>query len=141
MRNVNLSTLAKQQRTLTYAFLAILLGQLTLAFTPFAMLLPIAFAILPFLVFRIMRVLNMNPAYTFLTCVAMLLPIINLVALWLVNQAACAALRRGGLRVGAIGVHPDDLSKIGDITGHCTNCWYDLTGNESGYCPECGRRI
>ena len=22
--------------------------------------------------------------------------------------------------------------------GCCFNCWYDLTGNESGVCPECG---
>lgn len=25
--------------------------------------------------------------------------------------------------------------------GHCTNCGYDLTGNVSGVCPECGNRI
>ncbi len=23
--------------------------------------------------------------------------------------------------------------------GHCQNCGYDLTGNESGVCPECGK--
>ena len=23
----------------------------------------------------------------------------------------------------------------------CATCWYDLTGNESGICPECGTRI
>lgn len=25
--------------------------------------------------------------------------------------------------------------------GHCRNCGYDLTGNVSGICPECGRAI
>ena len=25
--------------------------------------------------------------------------------------------------------------------GHCTGCSYDLTGNESGVCPECGAPI
>ncbi len=25
--------------------------------------------------------------------------------------------------------------------GHCPHCGYDLTGNESGVCPECGRAI
>ena len=25
--------------------------------------------------------------------------------------------------------------------GHCRECGYDLTGNESGTCPECGNRI
>ena len=26
-------------------------------------------------------------------------------------------------------------------SGECTNCGYDLTGNESGVCPECGEAI
>ncbi len=26
-------------------------------------------------------------------------------------------------------------------TGHCENCGYDLTGNVSGRCPECGNAI
>lgn len=25
--------------------------------------------------------------------------------------------------------------------GHCQRCGYDLTGNTSGVCPECGERI
>ena len=25
--------------------------------------------------------------------------------------------------------------------GHCQSCGYDLTGNVSGVCPECGVRI
>ncbi len=25
--------------------------------------------------------------------------------------------------------------------GHCQQCEYDLTGNESGVCPECGRLV
>ena len=25
--------------------------------------------------------------------------------------------------------------------GHCAYCDYDLTGNTSGICPECGRRV
>jgi len=24
---------------------------------------------------------------------------------------------------------------------HCQNCGYDLTGNQSGICPECGHRV
>lgn len=27
------------------------------------------------------------------------------------------------------------------VEGHCCYCDYDLTGNESGICPECGERI
>jgi hypothetical protein len=25
--------------------------------------------------------------------------------------------------------------------GHCRNCGYDLTGNVSGVCPECGTPV
>ena len=25
--------------------------------------------------------------------------------------------------------------------GHCQGCGYDLTGNVSGVCPECGRAV
>jgi hypothetical protein len=31
--------------------------------------------------------------------------------------------------------HPDPLP------GHCRKCGYDLTGNVSGRCPECGERV
>ena len=27
------------------------------------------------------------------------------------------------------------------MDGHCTKCGYNLTGNVSGVCPECGTRI
>ena len=27
------------------------------------------------------------------------------------------------------------------VKGHCTNCDYNLTGNTSGICPECGTPI
>ncbi len=27
------------------------------------------------------------------------------------------------------------------IPGHCANCGYDLTGNVSGRCPECGNTV
>jgi len=35
--------------------------------------------------------------------------------------------------------------KLSDVLrppdGHCQSCGYDLTGNVSGVCPECGERI
>ncbi len=74
-------------------------------------------------------------------CISMFVPILNLLILILVNQAACSAPRQAELRVGPMGVDQEDMTRIGDITGRCTHCWYDLTGNETGYCPECGQRI
>lgn len=31
--------------------------------------------------------------------------------------------------------------RVGLKPGHCVRCDYDLTGNESGRCPECGEQI
>ena len=31
-------------------------------------------------------------------------------------------------------LHPNPRT----LPGHCSKCGYDLTGNESGVCPECG---
>jgi hypothetical protein len=36
----------------------------------------------------------------------------------------------------AMHVLRDEL--VAQLTNTCLNCWYDLTGNESGICPECG---
>jgi len=32
-------------------------------------------------------------------------------------------------------------SKLRHAKGHCPMCGYDLTGNTSGVCPECGTKI
>ena len=47
-----------------------------------------------------------------------------------------------GLAVGGVAgsyyawrtTHPDPRT----LPGHCKKCGYNLTGNESGRCPECG---
>lgn len=31
--------------------------------------------------------------------------------------------------------------RVGLKPGHCVRCDYDLTGNESGQCPECGEQV
>jgi len=33
------------------------------------------------------------------------------------------------------------LDRPGPGPGHCANCGYDLTGNVSGRCPECGTPV
>jgi hypothetical protein len=42
--------------------------------------------------------------------------------------------------VGSLLLHTPELSKI-HRNGFCDRCNYDLTGNTSGKCPECGLRI
>lgn len=43
----------------------------------------------------------------------------------------------GLLSVGAYGA----MNPIRLAAGHCRNCEYDLTGNVSGVCPECGTGV
>jgi rRNA maturation endonuclease Nob1 len=35
----------------------------------------------------------------------------------------------------------DKLRRARRKRGHCVPCGYDLTGNESGACPECGEKV
>ncbi|MHC5109181.1 MAG: hypothetical protein ACYTHJ_04810 [Planctomycetota bacterium] len=69
-----------------------------------------------------------------------LAPCVQLLILLLVNRSVTATLKRAGLRVGFMGVNPDDLERLlnPDL---CGSCGYNLTGNTSGMCPECGTPI
>jgi RNA polymerase subunit RPABC4/transcription elongation factor Spt4 len=42
---------------------------------------------------------------------------------------------------GAIGAYPETRRRSRIRRGLCVQCGYDLTGNQSGICPECGRNI
>ena len=33
----------------------------------------------------------------------------------------------------------ENLQAVRKLQGGCLHCGYDLTGNESGVCPECGK--
>lgn len=139
MTDVNLNRLARQQRTITGILLLLLAGHILLGlFVPLGVLIHVIMLVF---VLRMLRTMHIGTALTVSACTGMLIPIVNVVVLLVVNQAACSVLRQAGLRVGPLGVRQEDLSRIGEITGRCTHCWYDLTGNVSGYCPECGTRI
>ena len=51
--------------------------------------------------------------------------------LFIAGLLACLMSRRGG---AGHGVYPPASRRR-----HCWKCSYDLTGNENGVCPECGR--
>ena len=72
--------------------------------------------------------------------ILMLAPCGNLLVLLLVNMSVTRTLRRAGLRVGLLGVDPKEVERIIN-PGLCSSCGYDLTGNTSGVCPECGVAI
>jgi len=70
----------------------------------------------------------------------MLAPCVNLLVLILVNMSATHQLRRVGIRVGFLGVDREELERVLN-TDLCTRCGYNLTGNVTGICPECGGAI
>jgi hypothetical protein len=68
------------------------------------------------------------------------MPAVNLLVLLYVNRRVIQALRRAGLRVGFMGVKDEDV--VRRLSPYlCLTCGYDLTGNVSGICPECGKVV
>jgi hypothetical protein len=75
-----------------------------------------------------------------LSGIVMLAPCGNLLLLVLINMSVTRTLRRAGIRVGFMGANLADVERaINPLL--CRGCGYNLVGNVSGYCPECGRPI
>lgn len=75
-----------------------------------------------------------------LAAVFLFAPCVNLLILLLINRRATRTLRAAGLKVGLVGVNPEQLERILNPS-LCTKCGYNLTGNLSGLCPECGTAL
>jgi len=72
-----------------------------------------------------------------LTGVLMFAPCINLLVLLSVNARATHALKKAGLKVGLLGVNPAEAERV--LSPElCSACGYQLAGNVTGACPECG---
>ncbi len=69
--------------------------------------------------------------------ILMFAPCVNLIVLLFVNQGVTRTLRRAGIRVGFMGARDEDAERAMDPM-LCRVCGYNLTGNVSGRCPECG---
>jgi len=72
--------------------------------------------------------------------ILMVAPCANLLLLMLVNMSVTRTLKRAGIHVGLLGANLDEVERILNPM-LCRGCGYDLTGNVSGICPECGRPI
>jgi hypothetical protein len=88
----------------------------------------------------VMRALRTNIVVLVLCALLMFLPAINLLILLVENLRATRVLRRAGLRVGFMGVMDDDVVRT-LAPNLCRRCGYDLRGNVSGRCPECGTNV
>lgn len=90
---------------------------------------------------RLIAVIRKNIAIAILPAVLMLAPCINLVLMFLVNQSAIVTLRKVGLNKGFKGFCSDKevVRRLNPML--CRECGYNLTGNISGRCPECGTEL
>lgn len=79
-----------------------------------------------------------HPIMVVICGIIMIAPCGNLLLLILVNMSVTRTLRRAGLHVGFWGVKDEDVERVLDPT-LCRGCSYNLTGNISGICSECGR--
>ncbi len=72
--------------------------------------------------------------------ILMFAPCINLLVLLVVNQWATRTLRMAGVSVGFMGAK-DEFARLAMNPWLCRACGYNLYGNVSGRCPECGREL
>jgi hypothetical protein len=88
----------------------------------------------------LMCALRTNIVMLLVVCILMLVPFISLVILLLENRHATLVLRKAGLSVGFMGVKDEVVVRL-LAPNLCRKCGYNLTGNVSGICPECGTPI
>jgi len=88
----------------------------------------------------LMSALGRHIVWRVLYCLFCLVPLINLILLLLINNHANKVLKKAGVRVGLMGARDEDVRRIVE-SEVCSTCGYDLTGNVSGVCPECGVTI
>jgi hypothetical protein len=149
---IDMRLVAKRQRLLLWVILALL----ALQFSPMFLLRlrvvepalvdvvwKLSFLVLVLVVVAVVMMLAAMRRHIVVICLYGLLtfaPCANLVILLLVNSQATRALRKAGLRVGLMGVKDEDVVRLLS-PNLCRQCAYDLTGNVSGRCPECGTLI
>lgn len=149
-RTPNLRTLARRQRWLIWLVGISIISQM-LSFLPWGqyhLAVVIALAVLSFAIFVLMIVgvvlvliaQGNHPLMIVVCGIVMIAPCGNLLLLILVNMSVTRTLRRAGLHVGFWGVKDEDVERILDPM-LCRACSYNLTGNVSGICPECGRPL
>ncbi len=73
-------------------------------------------------------------------CLLMLLPVLNVIGLVVFNSAATQVLRQANLEVGVLGASTL-MAEAAMDSSLCSTCGYNLTGNQSGRCPECGTHV
>lgn len=85
----------------------------------------------------LMSALRRHIIWRILFAVLLVVPLIGLLILLSVNGHATRVLKAANIKVGLMGADIEAVKRR--VSMHlCDNCGYDLTGNVSGICPECG---
>jgi len=85
----------------------------------------------------LLRALRKSPTAIAICACLMPVPAVNLAVMAVASSQAATALRKAGIRVGIFGVSDQKVLAHRNLN-LCRQCGYDLTGNVSGRCPECG---
>lgn len=91
-------------------------------------------------VVRVLTAKGTHIAVIIICAILMPAPCVSLLLLLFINMSPTKTLRRAGLHVGFMGVKPDEIERVLD-PNLCKNCGYNLTGNISAICPECGSQL
>jgi len=81
-----------------------------------------------------------HTAMIVVVAILLLAPCANLLVLLFLNRGATRRLKTAGIRVGFMGANQDDVERAVNFE-LCKGCGYNLTGNTSGVCPECGQAV
>jgi len=142
--------LAKRLTLLQWLILAILVLQLAsllpwLRATPYAMEIRAVLTVLCSIAALVAVILVMsaggdNIVMIVLCAILALAPCVNIFLLLAVSSSAQTTLKRAGLRVRLMGVRADEVERLLN-PNLCGSCGYNLTGNTTGICPECGQPV
>jgi len=158
VNGVNMRVVAQRQRRLLWLVLGAVLGQV-LYFTMLPLLIqpvgsavhPVVSAALTFFLLALhiliavgvvlmMMATRSHIVIVILYAILGFAPCFNLVILLAANSRATRTLRKAGLHVGFMGVKDEEVVRLLSFN-RCRQCGYNLTGNVSGRCPECGKDI
>ena len=147
---VDIRLLAKRQRWIIWLLLGLLVSMMggTLLGMTFSMAVMILIAMTNALIqlgalvlfILLMVAMRMHIAWIIICSFLMVVPLLNMFLLLLVNGRATRIMKRAGVHVGFMGVRDEEVVRLLSFN-HCRQCGYDLTGNISGRCPECGREV
>ena len=153
VEGVDIRLLARWHRRLRWLLVVAVVGYVPLTLLPYLrvprpLYLSVPYVIVYLLVLAILaiggvqvaRVLRMGRVAIITCACLMVLPYAALFLLLGINIMASTTLRNAGLHVGLLGVKDEEVVRV-LCPNLCRQCGYDLTGNVSGRCPECGTAI